>query len=64
MKRFILAVAVVLTGCGALDNKPAVLANEFESCKIYYEAAKPPVANVTVVRHKKKPKKEKNDGQQ
>lgn len=60
MKRFILAVTVVLTGCGALDNKPAVVANEYENCKIYYATPKPPAANITVVRHKKKPKKEED----
>jgi hypothetical protein len=60
MKRFILAVAVVLTGCGALDNKSITTATEYESCKIYYVTTKPPAANVTVVRHKKKPKKEED----
>jgi hypothetical protein len=57
MKHFILAVAVALTGCGSLDNKPAVTATEYESCNIYYTTTKPPAANVTVVRTKKKAKK-------
>lgn len=62
MKRFILATAVVLAGCGAMDTKPTATATEYESCNIYYTTTKPPVANVVVVRNKKKPKKEvKND---
>ena len=54
MKHFILAVAVALTGCSALNNKPATVVHEYESCKIFYVTAKPPV------RAKKKPKKEED----
>lgn len=57
MKRFILATAVVLTGCGAMDTKPTVTATEYESCNIYYTTTKPPAANVVVVRSKKKARK-------
>lgn len=54
MKHFILAVAVALTGCGSLDNKPATVVHEYESCKIFYVTTKPPV------RAKKKLKKEED----
>lgn len=64
MKYSVLAMAFVLAGCSAVNPQPAAVVSEYDSCKIYYESPKPPVANVTVVRHKKKPRKEKTDGQQ